>query len=80
MHLSAVPPPLATKFDCIGLQAMAFTAAWWEENLNRGMLDLCWLDYQIFSLLSFPPEARNLSSKDHFRPHISCLWASIFDI
>jgi hypothetical protein len=41
MHLSAVPPPLATKFDCIGLQAMAFTAAWWEENLKRGIFDLC---------------------------------------
>jgi hypothetical protein len=39
--LSAVPPPLATKFDCIGLQAIAFTAAKCDENLNKGIFDLC---------------------------------------
>lgn len=39
MHLSNVPPPLATRLDWVGHQAIAFTAAKCEENLNKGMFD-----------------------------------------
>ena len=59
---------------------MAFTAALWDENLNRGISDLDWFADQTISLLSFPPEAKYLSSKDHFKPQISCLWPSILEI
>ena len=36
MHWSAVPPPVASRPLCSGLQLMALTAAWWSENLARG--------------------------------------------
>ena len=32
MHWSAVPPPVASKPRCSGLQLMALTAAWWSLN------------------------------------------------
>ena len=41
MHLSAVPPPEASRPCWWGDQAMALTAAVWSENLSTGVLD-CW--------------------------------------
>lgn len=80
MQRSAVPPPDARRLLWWGLQAMAFTAALWEENLKRGISDLDWFADQTISLLSLPPEARYLSSKDHLRPQISYLCPSILEM
>ena len=66
MHRSAVPPPDASRPCWCGDHAMAFTAAVWSENFSTGLGD-CWV--QMYSWLSFPPEAICRSSGDHFSPH-----------
>lgn len=71
MVLSAEPPPLARTPWLWGLQAIPLTAAQWEVNLQIGV-ELFAL--QMNSLLSFPPEARRLLSKDHFNPQTSWEW------
>jgi hypothetical protein len=63
--LSAEPPPDARTPWLCGLQAMPFTAAEWDVNLQIGVVLLM---LQMKSLLSLPPEARRLLSKDHFSP------------
>ncbi len=70
MHLSAVPPPDASRPCWCGDQAMALTAAVWSENFSTGVLD-CW--FQMYSWLSLPPDASCLSSGDHFSPHTCTL-------
>lgn len=40
---------------------------------------MLWL-FQIYNLLSFPPDAKNYSSKLHFNPHTSYLWLRYFEI
>ena len=76
MHWSAVPPPVANKPLWRGLQLIALTAAWWSENLSRGLSDVA---DQMKSLLSFPPEASWFSScKLHLNPHTSCLCSVSF--
>ncbi len=72
MHLSAVPPPLASKPCWCGDHEIALTAARWLPNLPTGSYWL-WTD-QMYSLLSLPPDASYCSSKDHLRPHTSYLW------
>lgn len=56
IHLSAVPPPDASRPFWSGDQAIALTAALWLWNLPTGSLWL-WDGDQTNSLLSFPPEA-----------------------
>lgn len=69
--LSADPPPEASTPWVWGFHAKALTAAecWW--NLLIGVLE--WFDHMI-SLLSLPPLARWLPSKDHFKPQTYCVW------
>lgn len=75
MVLSAVPPP-ETKRPCWwGDQAKALTAAVCLNRLKTGLPE--WT-LQILSLLSLPPDASCCWSKDHFRPHTSCLCPVIF--
>ena len=71
--LSAVPPPLARTPWLWGLQAIPLTAAQWEVNLQMGVALLA---LQMNNLLSFPPEARRLLSKDHFSPQTYWEWPS----
>jgi hypothetical protein len=59
-----------------GLHPMALTAAVCSENLAKGCSPLYKL--HTISLLSFPPDASCCSSKDHLRPHTSCLWPTNF--
>ena len=66
MHLSAVPPPEASRPCWCGDQAMALTAALWSLNLMTGDVEF---KFQMYSWLSFPPLAISLSSGDHFSPH-----------
>ena len=66
MHLSAVPPPDASRPCWCGDHAMALTAAVWSENFRTGLAD-AW--FQMYSWLSLPPDAICLSSGDHFSPH-----------
>lgn len=71
MHLSAVPPPLASNPWWCGDHAMALTAAKCSVKAWTG----CKLDaFQTNNLLSLPPEAKYWLSGDHLRPHTSCLW------
>ena len=76
IHLSAVPPPEASKPFWWGLQPIAFTAAWCSENLAKGCSPLWRL--HINSLLSLPPDANYCSSNDHFNPHTPCLCPTSF--
>jgi hypothetical protein len=55
---------------------MPFTAAEWEVNLQMGVVLFA---LQMNSLLSFPPEARRLLSKDHFSPHTSWVCPSYLE-
>ena len=74
--LSAVPPPVARRPCCWGDQAKALTAALWSVYLL--------INWPVFdhtpTLLSFPPDARYCSSRDHFRPHIYWLCSSNFAV
>lgn len=73
MVLSADPPPLAKTPWLWGLQARPLTAAQWLLNLQIGV-ELWAL--QMKSLLSLPPDANKLPSKDHFNPQTSWVWPS----
>jgi len=70
MVLSAVPPPDTRRPCWWGDQVTALTAAIWSLYLRTGSQE--WL-FQMSNLLSLPPEHSCCSSKDHFKPHISCL-------
>ena len=69
MVLSAVPPPVASTPWLWGDHDMPFTAATWLLNLQIGVEE--WLD-QMNNLLSLPPDASRLLSKDHFSPQTYC--------
>jgi hypothetical protein len=77
MLLSLEPPPEANNPWKFGFQAIAFTAAVWLLNYDIGINDLV---FQIYSLLSFPPLAKNCSSWDHFNPQTYWVWIDILDI
>lgn len=70
MVRSAVPPPLARTLCWWGDQARAFTAAQCYGNRINSPF---FFKLQTNNLLSFPPLPSNYSSKDHFKPQISCL-------
>lgn len=74
--LSADPPPEASTPWLWGLQAIPFTAAQCDENLHIGVEVRA---LHTYNLLSFPPEAKRLRSKDHFRPHTYCVCPSYLD-
>jgi hypothetical protein len=70
MLLSVVPPPVTNKLCLWGDHANPFTAAVWWSNLA---IYLFIFEDHITTELSLPPEARKLSSKDHFTPQTYCL-------
>lgn len=74
--LSAVPPPDTSNPCWWGDHARALTAAVCFNKLAVG-----WREWrlQIFSLLSFPPEANCCWSKDHFNPQTYCLCPASLD-
>lgn len=74
--LSADPPPDASTPWLWGLHAIPFTAAQWEVNLQMGVVLLA---LQMNSLLSFPPDASRLLSKDHFSPQTSWVCPSYLE-
>ena len=74
--LSADPPPEARTPWLCGSQAIPFTAAQWDVNLQIGV-ELWAL--QMNSLLSLPPDASRLLSNDHFKPQTSWVCPSYRD-
>ena len=76
MVLSAVPPPDNKRPCWWGDQVTALTAAMWSLYLTTGSLDF-W--FQMYSLLSFPPEHNCWPSGDHFKPQTYCLWFVNFE-
>ncbi len=73
MCLSAVPPPVASKFDCHGHQATALTAAVWLRNVCNGLLSCDIAESQMATKLSLAPLAKCRPSWFHLRPHTSCV-------
>lgn len=71
--LSAEPPPDAKTPWLWGFHAKPLTAAQCWLNLLTGIGECL---FHIMSLLSFPPEARDCPSKDHFNPHTYWVWPS----
>jgi hypothetical protein len=70
-----VPPPVAKRPRCSGLQLIAFTAAQCWPNRATGSFPFC-PTCQIISLLSLPPDARVVSSWGlHLSPQTSYLCA-----
>lgn len=65
IHLSAVPPPDATRLCWWGDHAIALTAAVCSVSRSTGCCDR-W--FHTRSWLSFPPDASSRSSCDHFSP------------
>jgi hypothetical protein len=68
IHLSAVPPPDASRPCWCGDHAMAFTAAVCSANRIAGV---SLFSSQMQSWLSLPPDASCRLSGDHFRPQTS---------
>lgn len=68
--LSADPPPEAKTPWLWGFHASPFTAAECWLNLLTGTTECV---FHIMSLLSFPPDASDWPSNDHFSPHTSCV-------
>jgi hypothetical protein len=68
---SADPPPDAKTPWLWGLQASPFTAAEWWLNLLTGIEERV---FQINSLLSLAPEAKDWPSNDHFNPQTYWVW------
>lgn len=76
MVRSADPPPEAKTPWLWGLHANPLTAAQCWLNLLIGAVDRV---FQIMSLLSLPPDAREYPSNDHFKPQTYCVWPCIIE-
>lgn len=68
---SADPPPEASTPWLWGFQASPLTAALCWLNLLTGTIE--WV-FHIINLLSFPPDANDWPSKDHFNPQTYWVW------
>lgn len=66
---SAVPPPEARTPTCLGLHAMALTAARWHFFMMGNLV----LGEKTIMELSLLPDAKYSPSGDHLSPQISCL-------
>lgn len=76
MVLSAVPPPERRRPCWWGDQVTALTAATWSLYLTTGSFDF---EFQMYNLLSLPPEQSCWPSGDHLSPQTSCLWLVSFE-